>query len=93
MTNASLMTVKSIAECSPWSILQYFWPALSDIWYLKPTFAAFESGRFRQVLLYLNKMFVFRAGYHKMLVSIANREDPDQTASSEAVWSGSALFV
>ena len=27
-----------------------------------------------------------------MLVRIANREDPDQTASSEAVWSGSALF-
>ena len=34
-----------------------------------------------------------RAGIHKMLVRIANREDPDQTASSEAVWSGSALFV
>ena len=28
-----------------------------------------------------------------MLVWIANREDPDQTASSEAVWSESALFV
>ena len=28
-----------------------------------------------------------------MLVRIANVEDPDQTASSEAVWSGSALFV
>ena len=28
-----------------------------------------------------------------MLVRIANREDPDQTASSEAVLSGSALFV
>ena len=27
-----------------------------------------------------------------MLVRIANREDPDQTASSEAVWSESALF-
>ena len=27
------------------------------------------------------------------VVWIANREDPDQTASSEAVWSGSALFV
>ena len=27
-----------------------------------------------------------------MLVRIANREDPDQTASSEAVWSGSALL-
>ena len=24
------MKVKSIAECSPWSILQYFWPALRD---------------------------------------------------------------
>ena len=28
-----------------------------------------------------------------MLVRIANREDPDQTASSEAVWSESAVFV
>ena len=33
------------------------------------------------------------AEIHKMIVRIANREDPDQTASSEAVWSGSALFV
>ena len=24
MTNGSLMTVESISECSPWSILQYF---------------------------------------------------------------------
>ena len=31
------------------------------------------------------KMLVFRAGIHKMLVEIANREDPDQTASLEAV--------
>ena len=28
-----------------------------------------------------------------MPVRIANREDPDQTASSEAVWSASALFA
>ena len=28
-----------------------------------------------------------------MLARIANRADPDQTASSEAVWSGSVLFV
>ena len=34
MTNDSLMKVKSIAECSPWSILQYFWLALSDNWSL-----------------------------------------------------------
>ena len=30
MTTGSLMKVESIAECSPWSILQYFWPSLSD---------------------------------------------------------------
>ena len=30
MTNGSLMKVETVAYCSPWSILQYFWPALSD---------------------------------------------------------------
>ena len=43
--------------------------------------------------LFSNKMLVFRTEIHKLLVSIANSEDPDQTASSEAVWSGSVLFV
>ena len=38
-------------------------------------------------------MFVFRSGIHKIAVIITNREGPDQTASSEAVLSGSALFV
>ena len=32
-----------------------------------------------------NKMLVMKAGIHKMLVRIANRGDPAQTASSEAV--------
>ena len=36
-------------------------------------------------LLFLNKMMVFRAEIHIMLVRIANREDPGQTVSSEAV--------
>ena len=36
MANVSLMKVKSIAECSHWSIMQYFWPALSDNWSWKP---------------------------------------------------------
>ena len=45
------------------------------------------------LFLFSNKKLDFRAGIYKMLVRIANREDPDQTASSEAVWSGSALFV
>ena len=46
------MKVESIAECSPWSILQYFWTALSDNWSWKPIFRLFESGRFTQVWLY-----------------------------------------
>ena len=41
MTNDSLMKVKNIAECSPWSILQYFWPALSDNWSWKQIFLVF----------------------------------------------------
>ena len=59
MTNGSLMKVESIAECSksPWSILQYFWPALSNNLSWKPTFSLFESGLFIQVLLYLQKSF------------------------------------
>ena len=36
-------------------------------------------------------MLVFRTGTHKCLS--ANKEDPDQTASEEAVSSGSAPFV
>ena len=38
-------------------------------------------------------MLVIRAGIYKMLVRKANRENPGQTASSKAVWSGSAQFV
>ena len=41
MTNDSLMKFKSNAECSPWSILQYLWPALSDNWSWKPIFGLF----------------------------------------------------
>ena len=40
-----------------------------------------------------NQIFVIRVAINKLIVRIANREDPDQIASSEAVWSGSALFV
>ena len=35
--------------------------------------------------LYSNKILVFRAGIHKMLIRIANREDPDQRGSS-LIW-------
>ena len=33
--------------------------------------------------LFSNKLLVFKAGIHKIDVRIANREDPDQTASQK----------
>ena len=45
MTNGSLMKAESIAEWSfwsHWSILQYFWPALSDNWSWKPIYVFLE---------------------------------------------------
>ena len=50
IANGSLMKIKSIAECSPWSILQYFWPALNNYWSWKPIYGLFESSHFTQVL-------------------------------------------
>ena len=46
------MQVKSIAECSKGSILQYFWPSLSYHLSLKPLFYLFLSGCFTQVLFF-----------------------------------------
>ena len=51
-TNHRLMQVKSIAECSKGSILQYFRPSLSNHFPLRPFICLFLSGRLRQVLLY-----------------------------------------
>ena len=53
MTNGSSM---NNAQC-PWSILQYFWPALRDNWSWKPICGLFESGCFTQVLLYNYQLF------------------------------------
>ena len=41
----------------------------------------------------VSKKYGFSAFDFPKYVRIANREDHDQTASSEVVWSGSALFV
>ena len=46
------MQVKSIAECSKGSILQYFRPSLSYPLSLRSLFCLFLCGRLRQVLLY-----------------------------------------
>ena len=50
------MKIESIAECS---ILQYFWPALSENLSWKPFFGLFESGRFTKVLLYIISVETF----------------------------------
>ena len=56
------MKVESIAECSSWSILQYFWPAISDNWSWKLIICLFESDHFTQVLLYLKIQFHVKYG-------------------------------
>ena len=52
-TDYGLMQIKSIAECSKGSILQYFRPSLRYHLSLKPLFCLFLSGCLRHVLLYL----------------------------------------
>ena len=51
-TDYRLMQVKSIAECSNGSILQYFRPSLSHHLSLRSLFCLFLSGYLKQVLLY-----------------------------------------
>ena len=51
-TNYRLMQVKSIAECSIGSILQYFQPSLSYHFPLRPLFCLFLSDHLRQISLY-----------------------------------------
>ena len=57
-TNYPLMQVKSIAECSNGSILQYFWPSLSYNLSLRSLFCLFLSGRFTQGLLYTTPIYI-----------------------------------
>ena len=52
-TDYRLMQVKYIAECSPWSILQYIRPSLSYRFPFKTFVLSILSGRLRQVLLYI----------------------------------------
>ena len=53
-TNYRLMQIKSIAEWSKGSILQYFRLSFSYTLSLRSLFCLFLSGRFTQVLLYSN---------------------------------------
>ena len=61
--------------------------ALKDGYMFKKFLRYGKCCKFSNTFLFLfsNKMLIFWAGIHKMLTRIANREDPDQTASKEAV--------
>ena len=56
-------------------------PQGSHVWISNFEVENFEHFSF----LFSIKMLVIRAGTQKMLARIANREDPNQTASSETV--------
>ena len=49
--------------------LEYFWPALSDNWSWKPMFLLFESGHFRQVLLYVLSTEISWAGSYVLFTA------------------------
>ena len=69
-TNYGLMQVKSIAECSKGSILQYFQPSLSYHLSLRSLFCLFLSGHFTQVLLYrYYKGTILQKDYRAMIIS------------------------
>ena len=72
MTNCSLMKFESIAKCSPWSILQYFWPALSDNWSWKSIF-----GLFFEWLFYTGFTVLFFCSWKLFYASMSNIADPD----------------
>ena len=81
------MKVKSIAECSKGSIMQYFWPALSDNWSWKPIFGLFESGRFTQVLLYSWKNF------SKMLILQINQQRTKKVQHAKSFRINSMIMI
>ena len=66
------MQVKSIAESSKGSIVQYFRPSLSYHLLLRPLFCLFLSGPLRQVLQVLNGEE--RAGSFALFVFLMSRD-------------------
>ena len=64
------MKVKRIAECSPWSILQYFWPALSDNLSWKLIFGLFERRPFYTGFTVFTYSYKFWVEYGNLLTYI-----------------------
>ena len=66
-SNYGIMQVKSIAECSKGSILQYFRPSLNYHWSLSFLFCLFLSGLLR--LYYINQMHGLKTSWSPQLLS------------------------
>ena len=72
MTNGSLMQVESIEECSKWSILKYFWPALSDNWSLNQFLVFLRVavlGRFYCMLTCVYELIQIFVGFEKLCIT------------------------
>ena len=78
-TDYHLMQVKSIAECSKGSILQYFRSSLSYHLSLRYLFCLFLSGRLRQVLLYV---YAFVVNITNSLKSEYDQEMPQSNTAN-----------
>ena len=75
MTNSGSMKVKSIAECSPWSIMQYLWPALSDNW------------SWKQILAFLRVAILHRFYYRSNQPErVHKRQQPNLAIQSKRIW-------
>ena len=69
-TNYRLMQVKSIAECSKGSILQYFWPSLSYHMLLRSLFFVFFEWLLKKCFIVLTtSMYFLLCGVHRLAVS------------------------
>ena len=69
-TNYRLMQVKSIAECSLWSILQYFRPSLSYHLSLRSLFCIFLSGRFLHRFYYADNTLERRLNHRVQIILV-----------------------
>ena len=90
-TNYLLMQVKSIAECSNGSILQYFWPSLSCHLSLRSNFVYFwvaASDRFYCTIT----SFLASNNICHLLITFANSLDPGQDWQIVSPFSGSKPF-
>ena len=89
-TDCRLMQVKSIAECSKGSILQYFRPSLSYHLSLRSLFCLFLSGRLRQALLHLLENHRLLRKQWIMIRWLQKPPDLDLHCFQKGIHSGSA---